>query len=351
VSSAAINPANDAGANTHRVRGVVAACIGLAVLGFGVLLSMSVGASGVSIADAWNALFAGSAEQADTLASRIVWDLRLPRAICSIIAGAGLATAGVLLQSVTRNPLADPGLVGVTAGAGVAATIVLAAIPTAALMLPMIAFIGALVSAIAVYAVSWQPGIGASPIRMVLAGVAVNAVLGAVIGFLVTAYSDRIPSVMLWTVGSFNGRSWHHVRLILPYALVGLSLAVVLHRSLAVMDLGDDAARSLGVRVERIRLIAFTGAALLAGASVAVAGTIGFVGLVVPHVVRLVLGSGASPARVLFMSMLGGAALLLWSDLGARTVLAPSELPVGVITAAVGGPYFIYLLYRSEWLR
>lgn len=355
MTTAACNPVivGTRAGSGWRWRGPISAAAAALLLLGGVVLSMSVGASGVSIADASRVLFTGGAGTgtAGEMAGRIVWDLRLPRALCSILAGAGLATAGVLLQSVTRNPLADPGLVGITAGAGVAATIVLAVLPTAALVLPVIAFMGALVSAIAVYAVSWQPGIGASPIRMVLAGVAVNAVLGAVIGFLITAYSDRIPSVMLWTVGSFNGRSWHHVRLILPYAVAGLTLAVALHRSLGVMELGDDAARSLGVRVERVRLLAFTAAALLAGASVAVAGTIGFVGLVVPHVVRLVLGAGASPVRVLFLSMAAGAGLLLWSDLGARTVLAPSELPVGVITAAIGGPYFIYLLYRSGWLR
>lgn len=319
----------------------------LTIIAVGLSLSISMGSAGLSIADAWRALF-NSSSVAETT-SRIVWDLRLPRALCALLAGGGLAISGVLLQAVTRNPLADPGLVGVTAGAGVAATIVLAAFPAVATALPFVAFLGALVSAVVVYAISWQPGVGASPVRMILAGVAVNALLGAVIGILITAFADRIPSVMFWTAGSFNGRSWRHVFLLLPYVAAGLCIAALLCRSLAVMELGDDAARSLGVRVERTRLLAFTAAALLAGSAVAVAGTIGFVGLLIPHLVRLAVG-GSLP-RVLLLSGVAGAALLLWSDLGARTVLSPSELPVGVITAIIGGPYFVFLLYRSGWMR
>jgi iron complex transport system permease protein len=316
----------------------------VALLAAGLAASLALGAVSISLADVLAALRSST----DDTTSRIVWDLRLPRGLCAMLAGVNLAVAGMLLQSVTRNPLADPGLVGVTAGASMAATIVLAALPAAAAALPMVAFLGALAAAVLVYAVSWQPGRGASPMRMILAGVAVNAMLGAVIGFLITAFADRIPAVMFWTAGSFNGRSWPHLWLILPYSAAGLVLATILRRSLAVMELGDEGARSLGVRVERVRLAAFVAAALLAGSAVAVAGAVGFVGLVVPHLVRLAIGRGGAAYGPL--CALAGAALLLWSDLGARTVLAPSELPVGVITALIGGPYFVYLLYRSGWI-
>jgi iron complex transport system permease protein len=316
----------------------------LALLAAGLAASLAMGAVSIPLADVLAALRSST----DDTTSRIVWDLRLPRGLCAMLAGVNLAVAGMLLQSVTRNPLADPGLVGVTAGASTAATIVLAALPAAASALPMVAFLGALAAAVIVYAVSWQPGRGASPMRMILAGVAVNAMLGAVIGFLITAFADRIPSVMFWTAGSFNGRSWPHLWLILPYSAAGLVLAAILRRSLAVMELGDEGARSLGVRVERVRLAAFVAAALLAGSAVAVAGAVGFVGLVVPHLVRLAIGRGGAAYGP--MCALAGATLLLWSDLGARTVLAPSELPVGVITALIGGPYFVYLLYRSGWI-
>lgn len=316
----------------------------LVLLCAGLAASLALGAVSIPLGDVLAALRGTS----DDTTMRIVRDLRLPRGLCAMLAGVNLAVAGMLLQSVTRNPLADPGLVGVTAGASMAATIVLAAVPTIAGALPLVAFAGALAAAILVYAVSWQPGQGASPMRMVLAGVAVNAMLGAVIGFLITAFADRIPAVMFWTAGSFNGRSWPHLQLILPYSAAGLVLALALRRSLSVMELGDEGATSLGVRVQRVRLGAFVAAALLAGSAVAVAGAVGFVGLVVPHLVRLAIGRGGGAYGPL--CALAGAVLLLWSDLGARTVLAPSELPVGVITALIGGPYFVYLLYRSGWI-
>ena len=330
------------GGTKNRIRlGVSIVAVSIAV---GLLASLVLGAVDISLREVLAVISGDAAETT----SRIVLDARLPRALCAVLAGCNLAVAGVLLQSVTRNPLADPGLIGITAGAGMAATIVLAVLPGVAAMLPVAAFAGAMLSAIFVYGVSWRPGGGASPVRMILAGVAVNAILGAVIGLLITAFADRIPAVMFWTTGSFNGRGWSHLWLMLPYSVVGMAMAVMLHRSMRVLELGDDAAATMGVRVERTRLIAFAAASLLAGSAASVAGLVGFIGLVVPHLVRLVLGTNR---LVLPVSAFAGASVLLWSDLLARTVLAPSELPVGVITGLIGGPYFIYLLYRSGWLR
>jgi len=324
------------------------AWIGVVGVGFvflvGLLLSLALGAVSVPLAELVSILQGEGAEAA----RRIVLDARLPRALCAAVAGCNLAVAGALLQSVTRNPLADPGIVGVTAGAGVAATVVLAAAPGVAHALPTAAFLGAMASAVFVYVVSWRPGGGSSPIRMVLAGVAVNAMLGAVIGLLITAFADRVPAIMFWTAGSFNGRGWSHLELLLPYSAAGLALALVLRPGVRLLELGDDAASTMGVPVERTRLLAFAAASLLAGSAASVAGLVGFVGLVVPHLVRLLLGSNR---LVLPLSALGGAGVLLWSDLAARTMLAPSELPVGVVTGLIGGPYFIYLMYRSGWLR
>lgn len=333
-----------------RVRSAARARVGIAAVALlavlGIFVALAVGAVPISIAQVWGAL-AGTGTDTGTT-ERIILDARLPRALCALLAGAQLAVAGVLLQSVTRNPLADPGLIGVTAGAGVAATVVLAVLPGAAAALPAAAFIGAMISAVFVYAVSWRPGGGASPVRMILAGVAVNAILGAVIGLLITAFADRIPSVMFWMTGSFNGRGWAHLRLLLPYAGAGLLLAAMIRRPMGLLALGDDTAATMGVRVERTRMLAFAAAALLAGSAASVAGLVGFVGLVVPHLVRLVLGSNR---LVIPVSAVAGGALLLWSDLLARTAFAPSELPVGVVTGLIGGPYFIFLLYRSGWLR
>ena len=334
-------PAIEPGAPSRTPVGV-ALTLGCLVLGL--VASLCIGAVSIPVAELL-ALLQGEAAE---VTERIVLDARLPRAVCAILVGANLAVSGVLLQSVTRNPLADPGIIGVTAGAGVAATIVLAVLPGAAASLPLAAFVGAMVSAVFVYAVSWRPGGGASPVRMVLAGVAVNAILGAVIGLLITAYADRIPAVMFWTTGSFNGRGWSHALLVLPYSILGLAMAVYLRRSVRVLALGDDTAATMGVRVERTRLLAFAAAALLAGSAASIAGLVGFVGLVVPHIVRLLLGSNRAIVPV---AAVAGAAVLLWSDLVARTVLAPSELAVGVVTGLIGGPYFIALLYKSGWLR
>lgn len=345
MTTIASNPASarrSVGGTKNRIRlGVSIVAVSIAV---GLLASLVLGAVDISLREVLAVISGDAAETT----SRIVLDARLPRALCAVLAGCNLAVAGVLLQSVTRNPLADPGLIGITAGAGMAATIVLAVLPGVAAMLPVAAFAGAMLSAIFVYGVSWRPGGGASPVRMILAGVAVNAILGAVIGLLITAFADRIPAVMFWTTGSFNGRGWSHLWLMLPYSVVGMAMAVMLHRSMRVLELGDDAAATMGVRVERTRLIAFAAASLLAGSAASVAGLVGFIGLVVPHLVRLVLGTNR---LVLPVSAFAGASVLLWSDLLARTVLAPSELPVGVITGLIGGPYFIYLLYRSGWLR
>ena len=316
----------------------------LATVVAGILVSITHGAVDIPLQSVID-MFTGNTVETHQI---IVAESRLPRAIAAVLVGCNLAVSGTLLQAVTRNPLADPGLIGVTAGAGLGATIVLALIPSLAIILPLVAFVGALAAAIVVYVVSWQPGIGSSPMRMILAGVAVNAVLGAFIGLLMTAFADRIPALIFWTSGSFNGRGWGHVEMLWPYSLVGIVVALWIRSRLAVMELGDDSASTMGVHVERVRLIAFAAAALLAGAAASVAGLVGFIGLVVPHLVRIFLGSNYGLIPV---SAIAGGSLLLWSDIAARLTLAPAEIPVGVITGLIGGPYFIYLLYRARWLK
>ena len=162
------------------------------------------------------------------------------------------------------------------------------------------------------------------------------------------AFADRIPAMMFWTSGTFNGRGWVHFNIILPYTLIGLLLSIYLKPSLSVMELGDDVAVSMGVSVEKTRLIAFVAAALLAGSAASVAGLVGFIGLVVPHLVRLILSGNK---WLIPVSALGGSALLLWSDIIAKLTFAPAEMPVGVVTGLIGGPYFVFLLYKTKWLR
>ncbi|MBG79780.1 MAG: ferrichrome ABC transporter [Phycisphaerae bacterium] len=326
------------------MRVAIGATLVVVLIVIGLIASLALGAVDIPLVDVIKVM-TGSGEKTDT---QIILQSRLPRSIAAVLVGCNLAISGTLLQAVTRNPLADPGLIGVTAGAALAATIVLAVLPSSAILLPIVAFAGAMIAAVVVYVVSWRPGAGSSPMRMILAGVAVNAVLGAVIGLLMTAFADRIPAMMFWTSGSFNGRGWGHVDMLWPYTVAGVGLALWIRPRLAVMELGDDAAVTMGVPVERTRLIAFAAAALLAGSAASVAGLVGFIGLVVPHLMRLLLGGNYGLIPV---SAVAGGALLLWSDLVARLALAPAEMPVGVITGLIGGPYFIYLLYRARWLR
>lgn len=311
------------------------------LLALGLVLSVALGPVLLELSD----VLAGLLGSASSVARRIVWNLRLPRALVGGLVGANLAVAGVLLQGIMRNPLAAPNIVGVTAGAGLAATLMMIVLPAAALLLPTAAFAGALAASLLVYAISWQPGCGTSPVRMVLAGVAMTSMLGAFTTFLMVTYSDRVQPIVMWMSGSLVGRSWDHAALIWPYSLVGLAVALVLVRALNIMQLGDEAAASLGVRTELIRFAALAAAALLAGSAVSVAGLVGFVGLIVPHVMRLMLGG--NHLVLVPASALGGALLIVWADLVARLM---SELPVGVLTAMLGGPFFVYLLYRRKLL-
>ncbi len=318
--------------------------VGLSALFGGLLLSTALGSVFISPADVLNAILG----EAERVPRQIIWNLRIPRALVAGLVGMNLAVSGVLLQGVMRNPLAAPTIVGVTAGAGLAATAVLVLAPGLPTYLPLLAFCGGMAASVVVYVLSWQPGLGTSPIRMVLAGVAVTSMLGAFTTGLMTVFSDRVQPVVLWMAGNLVGRSWNHLELIWVYALFGLVCALLLVRQLNVLQLGDDAARGLGVRTEGVRLVAMAVASLLAASAVSVAGLVGFVGLMVPHVMRLL--GGHNHAYLVIASAIGGAALMIWADLGARMALSPLEMPVGIITALIGGPFFVLLLYRTRFI-
>lgn len=317
---------------------------GLVLLAAGLVLSTVLGAVFIGPSDVLGALLG----EAERVPRQIVWNLRVPRALVGSLVGMNLAVAGTLLQGIMRNPLAAPTIVGVMAGAGLAATAVIILLPGIAALLPPIAFLGAMGASVFVYALSWQPGIGTSPVRMILAGVAVTTMLGAFTTGLMTIFSDRVQSVVLWMAGNLVGRSWNHLELIWLYSLFDVLGGFLLVRQLNVMQLGDDAAQALGVRTERVRFFAMGLAALLAASAVSVAGLVGFVGLIVPHVMRLL--GGENYAYLVPASAVAGAALIVWADLGARMVLAPLELPVGIVTALIGGPFFVFLLYRTRFV-
>lgn len=274
---------------------------------------------------------------------QIIWNIRLPRAVTGALVGMNLALSGAILQAVMRNPLADPHIIGISSGAGLTGIAILILFPAYTYLMPAAAFTGAMVAAIMIYILAWKNGI--KPVRIILAGVAVSAFLGAAISSLLIFYSDRVHGALLWMVGGLAARSWHDVTLIVPYTLAGLTLSLAGAYYLNLLQLGDDMARGLGLSVERARLGLTAIASLLAASAVSVAGLLGFVGLIVPHMVRLL--GGTDYRYIIPGSALLGMAVVTWCDTVARVILAPVELPVGIIMAFLGAPFFLYLLRRE----
>ncbi len=284
----------------------------------------------------------------------IVLDIRMPRTLVGLLVGAALAVSGALLQGLFRNPLADPALVGVSSGSalGAAATIVLghrfvtgtAPLPFA--VLPVASFVGALACTILLYAVATRRG-RTSVATMLLAGVAIAALAGAGTGFLAFLSDDRqLRDLTFWTLGSLGGATWTKLSVIAPVVLGALCLAPFLARALNALVLGEAEAFHLGIAIERVKRLTIVAVAVLVGASVATAGLIGFLGLVVPHVLRI--AAGPDHRLLLPASALLGGSLLVAGDIVARVVVAPAELPIGIVTALIGAPYFLWLLLRRQ---
>ncbi|MDZ8183677.1 MAG: iron ABC transporter permease [Nostoc sp. ChiSLP02] len=316
-----------------------------AVLLFGVgllvtlALSLSQGAVPLSMSEFWQAIL----RQGDPIKQTILWDLRLPRICAAVLVGAALGMSGALLQGMLRNSLADPFILGISAGAGliVILTIVWQIFPIA---IPLAAWIGAiLTSAIVILLGRGTSGISVE--RLILGGVAVSSLFGAVQSTLLLLAEDgQIQIALSWLIGSLNGRGWQEIFTASPYIIVALVAGCLLARSVNVLALGDDLAVGLGLSLTRSRLLIGGVATLLAASAVSIGGLIGFVGLVVPHGVRLLVGT--DHRFVLPLSALAGAWLLTFADLLSR--LGAVELPVGSVTALLGSPLFIWLLYRRS---
>ena len=275
--------------------------------------------------------------------SQIIWNIRMPRTIVGALVGINLSLSGAILQAIMRNPLADPHIIGISSGAGLAGVVIMILFPALEYLITPVAFVGAMLAAICIYILAWKNGI--KPVRIILAGVAVSAFLSAGISGLMIFYSDRVHGALMWMVGGLAARSWPHVNIILPYAIIGLVLALASASYLNILQLGDEMARGLGVNVEVTRIIMTAIAALLAASAVSVVGLLGFVGLVVPHAARLLIGSDYRfllPAAALL-----GVAIVTLSDTFARVIFAPIELPVGIIMAFLGAPFFLFLLRRE----
>ena len=277
-----------------------------------------------------------------------LWLIRVPRLLMAILVGASLATAGVVMQGVFRNPLAEPGVIGISSGAavGASASVVFGLAFLGPLTLPFLAFVGGLVATVVVYASARADG-RTEVVTLVLTGIAVNAVGGAAIAlFTYLGSTQEREQIVFWQLGSLNGTRWQDLAIVAPIAVVGVVACLFFSTSLDLLALGERQAEHLGVRVERLRVIAIVVIALLTCAAVAFVGIIGFVGLVVPHLMRMILGPGHR--LLLPASALGGAVLLLAADLVARTVVPGSELPIGMLTALIGGPFFFWLLRRTR---
>lgn len=273
----------------------------------------------------------------------ILTDLRLSRVLVAILAGAGLGLAGAMIQGVVRNPLASPDIIGVTGGAGLAATALLLLFPGVAFgwMIPA-AIVGALLTmALMLWLVRNQD---LNPARLVLVGVALSAWLGALIDWLLVSHPYQVNAALVWLTGSLWGRGWDHVAVLLPWLLVLFPLALMMALRLDLLALGDEAAEGLGANVLQTRKLALLLSVALAAVSVAVCGAISFVGLISPHLARLLVGG--SHRRLIPATAMIGAVLVLLADILARTLAPPIELPAGVLTSLIGAPYFLFLLTR-----
>jgi len=319
----------------HSYKITVIIIFGLAAIA-AFLISSSIGALKISIADVLRAIFI----EKEGLNRNIIWKIRVPRTLVAGAVGICLSLSGGILQGVMRNPLASPNIIGVSSGAGLAATITLVLLPSYDYLLTPAAFIGAFSTTLIIYFLSWKDGI--KPLRMVLSGIAISSFIGAIINTILIFFPERVQNTLGFTVGSLAARTWSHFNLLWPYALIGFIFTMIMSRKLNILMLGDEIARSLGLKIERTRMILIICASLLAASAVSIVGMLGFVGLIVPHIARIIIGSDY---RYLFpASALLGASIIMICDTIARTIVEPIELPVGIIMAGIGAPFFLYLL-------
>ena len=325
------------------------------LLGAAVVLSLMVGSfslpSGSIVRSLLDHLpFISIDDGLDERAEAILWQVRMPRIVLGVIVGATLSAAGAAYQGVFRNPLADPYLLGAGAGAGLGATLAIAYGPDSAGWivdpLPLAAFVGAIVGVVLAYVLGYSVRSGRTAVTLILAGVAVAAFLTAAQTFLQQRNSETLREVYGWILGSLATSSWAEVRLVLPYVVIALAVVFLGRRLMDVLAVGDVEASSLGVQPGRVRLVLVAFATLGTAAVVAVSGLIGFVGIIVPHTIRLL--TGTSYRIVVPLSILVGGAFLVIADLIARTVQAPYEVPIGVVTAFIGAPFFAVVLRKSK---
>ena len=313
------------------------------LLGMCVISSLAWGSKNIEFRQVINALLNSN----DTSFAALVVRERIPRTIFSIMAGASLGISGALMQSITRNPIADPSILGVNTGASLFVVIGMAVFninsPSQYIWL---ALLGASITAMIVYFIASIGNGGMTPIKLALSGAATSAVLTSLVSAVILPRSDVMDAFRFWQVGSVSGATWESIRLMLPFVIIGLIISIVATPALNVLALGDDVATGLGVNIGVIRIICAIAGVILSGATTAIAGPIGFVGLMVPHSMRLIFGSNLK--GIVPMSAIGGAALLTLSDVLGRVIGSPSEVQVGIITAFIGAPILIIIARKAK---
>ncbi|MDN3556645.1 FecCD family ABC transporter permease [Halomonas maura] len=342
--SASLRQPGDGPLDAHRTRDLgIATLLGLLLLA-SMGLSLGLGSFPTSFGEVGQAL----ATPEDSDIAFIVWELRLPRIVLAVLVGAALAMAGAILQGIVRNPLASPDVIGITSGAALAAVAFLALFGTGLSIhwLPASALLGALLAAMLVFLLAWKRGI--SPSRMVLVGIGLSAAMGAMTTLLIVISDDAAAMVAyVWLTGSLYAAQWQDVLGLLPWLLVAVPLCLTQARHMDAMALGDQVAQGLGVNVLRSRLLLMACSVALAGAAVAFAGGLSFVGLIAPHIAARLVGRGF--ARLVPAAALVGALIVLYADLLGRVAFLPKDLPAGIFVSGVGAPFFVYLLHRTRY--
>lgn len=315
----------------------------LALSALALVLSVGLGSTAISAGDIFHALRSGLTRQELAGNDVIIWQIRLPRALLGYLVGLCLGVSGAAFQGIFRNPLADPYLMGVASGAGLGATLAIS-LGLGAAWLPMLALIGAGLSVLLSVLLA-RRGRSLPPERLILSGVVVGSLCSAVTTYLMLQTEERARQVMGFTLGNLTFAGWTQLGQLLPYALLGAAVLLLLSKALNLLQLGDLTARSLGLSSEALRLLVIAAASLCTAGAVSYAGIIGFVGLVTPHLIRRIWGGDFR--TLLPLSALGGGLLLTLADLLARLLIRPAELPVGVVTTLLGAPFFLYLLRKE----
>ncbi|WP_235439017.1 FecCD family ABC transporter permease [Candidatus Rhodobacter oscarellae] len=341
-------------ASPRRSKALALRSVLLVILGVAVVASLTIGATGISLWEVLWKLLTG--QELSRLERTVLWDIRAPRTFMGMLVGASLAVSGAVMQGLFRNPLADPGLLGVSSGAGLGAIFVIvvsgAVLPPAVLeffgyaMLPLAAFVGAWAVMIALYALATRAG-RTSVATMLLGGIGIAALSGALSGIMVYMADDiQLRELTFWGMGALTGATWSKLLVAAPVMGLATLAALSLGQGLNGLSMGEATAHHIGIDVQRLKRRSILSVSAMTGAAVAVSGGIGFVGIIVPHLLRLAVGP--DHRTLLLNAAIMGAALLLFADIVSRVIVAPSELPIGIVMAVIGGPVFLWILLRRR---